>query len=154
MSTNDTNWISKRDKENLQPDSISSSEILQVRKVKNPQQSNFSGLLADVRSLAFQSCHTIQLLAKKPHLNFVLEHFVLCSLSFILPKKQIKNLCKLLRVHDYLLPVFFTIQWASCSIKLLIHRLLHRLLLISHLQAMSAAKYNSTLSERKYGNNF
>lgn len=107
MSTNDTNWISKRDKENLQPDSISSSEILQVRQVKNPQQSNFSGLLADVRSLAFQSCHTIQLLAKKTHLNFVLEHFVLCSLSFILPKKQIKNLCKLLRVHDYLLPVFF-----------------------------------------------
>lgn len=39
MNSNDTNWISKRDKENLQPDSISFNEIfLEVRQLKNPHK--------------------------------------------------------------------------------------------------------------------
>lgn len=41
-----------------------------------------------MQKLAFQSSHNIQLLAKKTHASFVLEHFVHCNLSCILPKTK------------------------------------------------------------------
>lgn len=42
MNSNDTNWISKRDKENVQPDSTGFNEIfLEVRQAKPPHKVAF-----------------------------------------------------------------------------------------------------------------
>lgn len=102
-----TYWISKRDKENVQPDQITFNDIyLEVRQVKTYKAASHPFQESDPK-FSFSKQPQYSTFGKENTCKFCSGTF--CALqSFLYPSKnQIKNHCKLLSVSDYLFPLFF-----------------------------------------------